>query len=507
MSNIYGFVDKEAYWLHSNTSNAGYVTLTTNQTISGLKTFDNNLICNYNVDCLNLYASSNVNASAVTATSFYPTAVYFPDGSIQTSAYTASTSQITVSTDNSAQDCYLTFVKTPLTGTKQIYMDDQGTPNLRYNPSSGQLKSDSYVIGSGTNASVLAQPGGGATLSLSNYAASGTTSFTLYDGSNNLKTPVAITSDQLSVTGDLNVSGEIIASLIDTPVLSVSNTAYMQNVNISGTTNLSSAVVSTTMTATYAMPSATNSSTIIPSTAWVQSAILNYAPAPSSGNTYTSTIMGNYPTGTAISIPAGCSKFDVVLFGTGGLSTSYSVGSPDASHPDYYYAIPAAGGGAQVTRSTFSIIISKQNVYRSNTLTLKTKAAPISYSGASSSQLVLNGANIAEAGDGSNATSFSTPGGATSGVPFTNAQYCSWIVSQGSQGQPDGESYSSPNNGQLGGGNKFGGISGYTIGGNQNQYGQGQLYGSLSGSSQGLPIYPASPINYGGALITWYISS
>jgi hypothetical protein len=386
-------------------------------------------------------------------------------------------------------------------------MDDQGTPNLRYNPSSGQLKSGSYLIGGGSNASLLDQPGGGTTLSISNYAASGTTSFSLYDGSNNLKTPVSITSDQLNVVGDINVNGEIIASLLDVPTLSVSNNSYLQNVQISGTATLASGTVTTALNANYSMPSTSNTSTLVPSTAWVQSAIAAYIPPPSSSSTYTSTIMGNYPSGTSVTIPAGCSKFDIILFGTGGLSTSYTVGVPDGTHPDYYYQIPATGGGAQVTRSTFSISISKQGVYRSNTLTLKTKAAPISYSGASSSQLVLNGANIAEAGDGSNATSSFTPGGATSGVPFTDAQYCSWIVSQGSQGQPNGESYSSPNNGQLGGGNKFGGISGFTIGGNQNQYGQGQLYGSLSGNSYGLPIYPASPINYGGALITWYISS
>lgn len=139
MSNVFGFVDKQAFWQNANTSNAGYVTLTTSQTISGYKTFDNDLTCNYNVNCLNLTTTNNVNASAVTATSFYPTAVYFPDGSIQTSAYSNAVSQITVSTDNSNQDCYLTFVKTPLTTTKSIYIDDQGTPNLRYNPSSGIL--------------------------------------------------------------------------------------------------------------------------------------------------------------------------------------------------------------------------------------------------------------------------------------------------------------------------------------------------------------------------------
>jgi hypothetical protein len=220
--------------------------------------------------------------------------------------------------------------------------------------------------------------------------------------------------------------------------------------------------------------------------------------------TYTQVFVGNYSAGLNITIPTGVVKFDIVIIGTGGLSSPYFVGVPDGSHYDYYFQIPSTGGGAQVSKSVSSVSIPKQGTYLNNALQVYTGFTGVS--SPKTTTIILNGVNLGEASDGNNASSFTTPGTATTTNPYTNSSYASWIVYQGDAGQPYGESYSSPNNGQLGGGNRYGGIGGYGQAGSvQNQYGQGQLYGALGGPSYGFPVYSATPINYGGCIITWYI--
>ena len=234
-------------------------------------------------------------------------------------------------------------------------------------------------------------------------------------------------------------------------------------------------------------------------------ALANGSGGGGGGNyTYTQKFNGNYPSGLSITIPSNCVKFDVVLVGTGGTTVNYTIGVPDGSHPDYYYKAPATGGGPQVVKSSVPLNIPKQGVDKTSTMLLKTNTTAYIYSGGNVTQLLLDGFLVVEAGNGNAGSTFDA-GTATTATPYTNPKYTSWVITQGTVGQANSESDSSPNTGQLGGGNVYGGIAGNISGGNQNTFGQGQLYGALSGPSYGVPIYPASPINYGGAYITWYI--
>ncbi len=89
-ANVFGFIPESGLLAFKNNAagGSGYVTLTTPQTITGLKTFDQDAIFNYNLYTANLLASNNISGGAVTAGYIYPTtAIVFPDGSSQLTAY------------------------------------------------------------------------------------------------------------------------------------------------------------------------------------------------------------------------------------------------------------------------------------------------------------------------------------------------------------------------------------------------------------------------------------
>jgi hypothetical protein len=213
----------------------------------------------------------------------------------------------------------------------------------------------------------------------------------------------------------------------------------------------------------------------LPSTAWVRDYVASIPPPLSTGKTYTEVYMGNYPASTFDTLlvypPAGLVKFDLTIVGTGGTAT---LGS-------------AAGGGGQVV----SITGVKIPPYYPNIpipFTIDTVSA-LMYGG-SGTTVSVGGFLIGQALDGGNASG-STAGAGTTGTPYLNNAYGSWVIYQ-SQGGAVGSN-------AVGGGNLYGGIAGNpyinnTAGPGKNQYGQGQW--SASGS----------PRNYGGVIFTWYLT-
>lgn len=89
-SNIFGFIPETGLLAIKNNASggAGYVTLSTTQTITGQKTFDTDAIFNYNLYTENLIASNNIQGGAMTAGDVYVTNhLVFADGTSQVTAY------------------------------------------------------------------------------------------------------------------------------------------------------------------------------------------------------------------------------------------------------------------------------------------------------------------------------------------------------------------------------------------------------------------------------------
>jgi len=263
-------------------------------------------------------------------------------------------------------------------------------------------------------------------------------------------------------------------------------------------TNTNTFTITPTTSATQTYPQSTNT-TDLASIGYVNSAV-----AGGANTTYTQVFTGNFNSGSTITIPTGCVGFTLTVIGTGGTPSGYQVGVPDGTHLDYYYQIPPTAGGAQVSISNARIAIPKQGTYLTSTLQVYTNVAGVN--GGTVSRVVLNGNSLAEALNGNPPVSTTQGGSATTGTPYSNPNYTSFTTFQGGAGQGNNESYTTMNVGQLGGGNIGGGIAGNgQAGSSQNQYGAGGLWGSLSGNSYGMPVFPPSPITYGGCIITWFL--
>jgi hypothetical protein len=255
-------------------------------------------------------------------------------------------------------------------------------------------------------------------------------------------------------------------------------------------------------TCSATQPASNDSSTIMPTTAWVQSAISAIPHPVITQYTYTQQFSGASAL-TNITIPTGCVKFDIKVFGTGGLAGACSNQPPDPSHIDYWVFIGGAGGGAGVAYKE-GIPMIKQGIYYTNSLTYDNSSgtSPTGYC-----EVKFNNVSICKAYNGGQGT-ISAGGAGCSTAPVVSTTWGSWVSWNGDAGSPPTETYSSPNVGQIGGGNFNGGIIGYNkvngfASGSLNQAGQGQQYSSVSG----LFSWSASPINRGGCIITWYIQS
>ena len=245
-----------------------------------------------------------------------------------------------------------------------------------------------------------------------------------------------------------------------------------------------------------------DSSTKLPSTAWVKAVI---ASTPSSQYTYTQQFSGSSSL-IQITIPTGCVKFDIKVFGTGGLAGGTNANPPSGPYPDYYLTMGGAGGGAGVAYKE-GITIIKQGTGFTNSLTYDNSSvtSPTGFC-----EIQLNNVSLCKAYNGGTAT-LSAGGAGCTTPPVVNTTWGNWVYWNGQAGSGPSTSMSSPDTGQVGGGCQNGGIAGNgNISSSSsliNSAGQGQRYSALTGPTYGFPSYSASPINRGGCVITWYIQS
>jgi hypothetical protein len=250
---------------------------------------------------------------------------------------------------------------------------------------------------------------------------------------------------------------------------------------------------------TATIPASNDSSTRVPTTAWVQSAISANIPTQ---YTYTSQYNG-YSGFANIIIPIGCVKFDIKVFGTGGLAGGSSNQPPDPSHPDYWVFLGGCGGGAGVAYKE-GIPMIRNGVNYTNTLSYDNSSGT---SATGYCEVKFNGVSLCKAYNGGTGSTIAGGAGCST-APVVNTTWGNWTYWNGEAGAPPTETTTGPNVGQIGGGNFNGGIIGYNkvnsfATGALNQAGQGQQYSALTG----LFNWSASPINRGGCIITWYIQS
>lgn len=252
-----------------------------------------------------------------------------------------------------------------------------------------------------------------------------------------------------------------------------SNTLQLTNTDLTiATTNPPTCAASSTI-------ALTDDSAKLPSTAWVRDYVATIPPPIVTQKTYTQVIMGNFQSPSSVlqfPPPAGIIKFDVTIVGTGGLASTGL----------------ASGGGAQVVTILGVLVPPYYGSYPVPTITIGTGAGMVTNLGKTGTVVGLANAIVfGSALDGNNAVG-STAGGATSGIGDLNSQYGTFSIYQGDAGGVGAN--------VIGGGNVYGGIAGFpdpavvSPSTGLNQYGQGQ--GSAAGS----------PINYGGAIFTWYLS-
>lgn len=271
------------------------------------------------------------------------------------------------------------------------------------------------------------------------------------------------------------------------------NILKVPNITFTNSTNQLSAYTGWTTASTYPYASITTD---------INGKITNITSGTAPTNFSYSQLYAGATVLTNITIPTNCIKFDIKVFGTGGLASAGGIGVPDGTHIDYYYRMGGCGGGAGVAYKE-GIPMVKNVTYFNNTLSYDNSSGTYT-------EIKFNGTRICTVYNGNNGTT-TTGGLGCTQVPITNVGWGSWTYWNGDNGQNASESYSSPNTGQIGGGCLTGGIIGYptvnSSSGGLNQAGQGQQYGALSGPSYGFPVWSASPVNRGGCLITWYIQN
>lgn len=231
----------------------------------------------------------------------------------------------------------------------------------------------------------------------------------------------------------------------------------------------------------------TDSSNKLPSTAWVSNKISGSIPSAS-----VSTIVVNPTTSTPVnvSIPTNCIKFDIAVYGSGGLSTP-AIYYPPANGQLAYTIQCGAGGGGGFARIN-GIYQPRQTTQYNNTLTIT-----MTLGNGQFTLVQYNGVDLARVYNGTTTTATFLAGGAgCSTPPYVNSTYGTWTSSNGSNGQAglDKAQATTPTN--LQGGQNIGG--GALV---NSQMGVGQSYASYSSP---LASWSASPIGYGGAVITFY---
>lgn len=401
--------------------------------------------------------------------------------------------------------------RTPLINTfnSDILVGNGGQGRMRVNcelqvPGFGVLTMSSSNINMTGAATIQQNPLAGSSNTLStttiNAGVTGAAALTV-TGNVNLSKPLTMTSatptDRLINTAFLQLANEDSLASNAGIINGSGNSIYYELYNSAGThifrttngTTPSNTILLTNTDLTISTvnpPTCAASSTIalsddsakLPSTAWVRDYVASIPPPLSTGKTYTQVYMGNYQSPSSIlqfSPPAGIIKFDVIIVGTGGLASTGL----------------ASGGGAQVV----TVLGVKIPPWYGNslipTITVGTRATSTSNPTKTDTYVGVGGVILGSAFDGVNAVG-STAGGATSGTDILNNNFGTFVINQGNAGGVGANI--------IGGGNTYGGIAGLpdtnvvSPATGLNQYGQGQ--GSAAGS----------PINYGGAIFTWYLT-
>ena len=218
----------------------------------------------------------------------------------------------------------------------------------------------------------------------------------------------------------------------------INNTYYDNNVNSSShiflsnsstgfqtnpmTLNSANMTISTTNppTCSATQPSFGDSSQKMPTTAWVQSAILGFAPI--TAKTYTA----QYTTNTSVTLPTDCIGISIRCIGKGGLSGSASNSTAPATT---WNAGGAGGCGATVTSNGIIPFTAGHVIQINFNLYTEVLSTTLSYS-------------ICRAGAGPNGSNATTTTGGTGGVASTlssttNTSIGSWTTSLGTNG-PNG---------------------------------------------------------------------
>jgi hypothetical protein len=414
------------------------------------------------------------------------TTLTFPDSTVQTTAYTGSGPSLLASNNTwTGTNAFnnIVSINTAISNADPSFIIKDTVTNkaIQFNP---QIPSVYY--------NYITQPGDSVI-----YAAA--------TSNNNSTLTLTTTSDTNSgvrITATSAMIGAGGTSSTPTSSILFSGTTAVMNGSLQMVNGSLTFPNSTVQNTAYALPSPaptpgtyTNASITVNSAGQITSA----STGSTSNITYTSLYAGGSGQ-TTITIPTNVVKFDIKVFGTGGLAGPVSVGAPDGSHPDYYYQLGGTGGGSVVAYKE-GIPMVKNNVYYANSLTYDNSSLI-------NCEVKFNGTSIAIVQNGGNGTTFA--GGAGGTTSTLNTTWGTWTQWNGNVGNPPTESYDSANAGQIGGGNYLGGIIGYPYvtsysPGALNQAGQGQQHSSSS--SSGMPSVGASPINYGGCIITWYLQT
>jgi len=210
-----------------------------------------------------------------------------------------------------------------------------------------------------------------------------------------------------------------------------------------------------------------------------------------SNSTTTIVVQPTTSTPVSVPIPTNCIRFDIAVYGSGGLSTPaiyYPAPNPESTA----YTIQTGAGGGGGFAKIAGIYQPRQVSQKENTLTIT-----MTLGNGNFTLVSYNGTTLAQVYNGTNTTATFLAGGAgCSTAPVVNTTYGSWFSSNGTQGQSGADRglATTPLNLQ-GGQNIAGGALVNT------QMGVGQSYASYSSP---LASWSASPIGYGGAVITFY---
>ena len=173
------------------------------------------------------------------------------------------------------------------------------------------------------------------------------------------------------------------------------------------------------MTNTAAQPASNDSSSRIPTTAWVQS-VINF----NSPKVYTVA----YTSNQNISIPTGVYQIQVVCIGRGGTSGF----SDDLNAGDYYSGGSGSGSGGAIASTTGPIALNQGTSLNVSFVTTDTTGY---------SQLDIGGNVIVKCfngnrgGDASTNTGGGAAGAAGNTTSVTDSQYATWILGYGTVGQ------------------------------------------------------------------------